>query len=43
MSDFYILQKINEILEKVIINLLNKWEKEKKDEEFFKKILNEKR
>lgn len=35
------LQKLNMILEKIVIDLLNKREKEKKDEEYFYKILKE--
>lgn len=37
------LQKINLILEKVVVDLIEKYKKEKEDEEFFKKILEEER
>lgn len=39
---FFILQDFNYTCEKYIINYLEKIKREKKDEEFFKKIIEEK-
>lgn len=45
MNDFllYFIQKINSLLEKNVITYIEKIRKEQKNEEFFRKIIEEKR